>query len=527
LVANWELRRCFWSSYRLLSDISCFEERGQAGQEGTGVSRIRLNNFPSLGSTEISSVEVGSADAQNFIAIDLTNLVRDWLDGAFDNNGIALVQDGSISVLFNSKENTASSHEARLDITLRSLGEYVGASGPTGATGPIGPTGPTGDTGATGPTGATGNTGATGATGAQGPTGPTGATGETGATGATGAVGPTGPTGATGATGITFEGIWADATSYQVNDIVTYNGETWIALFDHASNTNDFPGGVADCGSGSENCWSKLAALGATGPTGPTGANGNDGATGATGAQGPTGPTGATGDTGATGPTGPTGAQGDTGATGAQGTQGATGATGPTGATGSTGPTGPSVFKGVWSSGTNYNQGDMVLRSASPKGPFFSLSSSNTANDPALTPGSWAFCCGTLSLSGNSNGTNVVPGSSNSGTCPSGTCLYGNINGSANMSSTSTNNEITGVVGALSNLTFTLTSSVTGGSVTITVMKNEAATTLTCTISSGTTCSDTTSSESFVATDRINISTKRASSTSPSSNTGSWTVNLN
>jgi hypothetical protein len=42
-VANWELRRCFWSSYRLLSDISCFEERGQAGQEGTGVSRIRLS----------------------------------------------------------------------------------------------------------------------------------------------------------------------------------------------------------------------------------------------------------------------------------------------------------------------------------------------------------------------------------------------------------------------------------------------------------------------------------------------------
>src|SRR2546427_3686304 len=32
---------------------------------------------------------------------------------------------------------------------------------------------------------------------------------------------------------------WTDTASYQINDVVTYNGETWIAVFDHASNNGD------------------------------------------------------------------------------------------------------------------------------------------------------------------------------------------------------------------------------------------------------------------------------------------------
>jgi hypothetical protein len=139
---------------------------------------LSANTIPSLGATEVPLVPVTSANVNDFVAIDLTALVQDWLDGVLDNNGVALVTDGAINARFATKEDLRTSHEASLEITLTRLG---GATGPTGADGP---TGPTGDTGAAG---ATGSAGATGPTGAAGATGPTGDTGTTGATGATGA----------------------------------------------------------------------------------------------------------------------------------------------------------------------------------------------------------------------------------------------------------------------------------------------------------------------------------------------------
>jgi hypothetical protein len=169
-----------------------------------------------------------------------------------------------VSVAFDSKESTSTSHPATLSILLSSSGPAgpTGATGATGATG-VGVAGPTGATGATG-VGVAGPTGATGATGAGVP-GPTGAVGATGATGV-GVAGPTGAVGATGATGV----------------------------------------GVAG----------PTGAVGATGAAGvgvagPTGATGVLGARGATGPTGPTGPTGANstvaGPAGPTGPSGPTG----------------------------------------------------------------------------------------------------------------------------------------------------------------------------------------------------------------------------
>src|SRR5205807_9979168 len=105
-----------------------------------------------------------------------------------------------------------------------------------------------------------------------------------------GTTGATGATGATGPTGITFEGMWTDTASYEKNDVVTYNGETWIAVFDHASNNGNAPATNTGCGTGSaQSCWSKLAAIGATGATGATGSTGSTGTTGATGATGTTG----------------------------------------------------------------------------------------------------------------------------------------------------------------------------------------------------------------------------------------------
>jgi hypothetical protein len=313
------------------------------------------NPAPALGSVEVTGISVAPDDANQFITIDLTELVKDWIDGAVPNYGIALVSDGVLDVQFDAKESEATSHHAQLEILTAADSGVAGPQGPTGpagatgATGVAGPAGNNGTNGATGPTGSTGATGAAGATGANGATGATGPAGANGTNGTNGTVGATGPTGPIGPTGITFEGTWSDGTGYQANDLVTYNGEVWIAAFDHTGNANNFPGGTADCGNGSQDCWSKLVAMGATGPTGPTGAtgaNGANGTNGTNGTDGATGPTGPAGSTGATGAAGATGAQGVTGSTGpagtngTNGTDGATGPTGPAGPTGATGATG-------------------------------------------------------------------------------------------------------------------------------------------------------------------------------------------
>jgi hypothetical protein len=90
------------------------------------------------------------------------------------------------------------------------------------------------------------------------------------------------------------------------------------------------------------------------------------------GSIGVTGPTGPTGPTGGTGPTGPTGL------TGGPGVAGPTGGTGATGATGATGP--PVTFKGTWSNLTTYATGDAVFFNGSS---YISLSGGNTGNTPS------------------------------------------------------------------------------------------------------------------------------------------------
>jgi len=222
---------------------------------------INANNAPGFSPALVDPPlqTVSAAGTFNeYIVIDVTSMVKDWLNGTVANNGFGLTPQGTVDIEFDSKEKTATSHDPRLEVTLVSFGP----AGPTGDTGPTGPTGETGPTGPTGETGPTGPTGEIGGTGPTGETGPTGPTGETGPTGPTGETGPTGPTGETGPTGPT--------------------GET--------------------------------GPTGPTGEMGPTGPTGQAGATGETGAIGPTGPTGSMGLPGGTGPTGPTGSTGLLGA---------------------------------------------------------------------------------------------------------------------------------------------------------------------------------------------------------------------
>jgi len=137
------------------------------------------------------------------------------------------------------------------------------------------------------------------------------------------------------AVGFTPIGNWSSGATYDINDVVTYEGISYVSI--QSNNINNTPA------LGGTEYWLQLTSPGATGPvgaTGVTGATGSTGPIGPTGATGSTGPVGATGLIGATGSTGPTGPTGATGSTGPIGLTGATGI-GATGATGVLGPAAP------------------------------------------------------------------------------------------------------------------------------------------------------------------------------------------
>ena len=164
-----------------------------------------------------------------------------------------------------------------------------GPTGATGANGAAGPTGANGAAGAIGPTGPQGNVGPAGATGSQGQSGSPGATGSIGATGAQGIQGIAGPTGAMGPTGaqgsqgpkgdaggagqgFSFEGPWSPSTLYSVDDVVTFNGSSYISLIDNNAGNQPDDGHRAH-----GDAWAILASKGDTGNTGATGAQGPQG----------------------------------------------------------------------------------------------------------------------------------------------------------------------------------------------------------------------------------------------------------
>ena len=124
--------------------------------------------------------------------------------------------------------------------------------------------------------------GATRASRDAGPPGSAGIAGTTGATGPAGApgvAGPQGPAGAPGSVGVTYRGTWVGGTAYLVNDVVAFNGATYLAATTSLGSEPDV----------SPTQWAVLAVNGAVGATGPSGAAGTVSigtvATGAAGSQ--------------------------------------------------------------------------------------------------------------------------------------------------------------------------------------------------------------------------------------------------
>lgn len=157
-------------------------------------------------------------------------------------------------------------------------GEFLDQWNIQGPVGPIGPVGPGGPIGAKG------------APGAQGPVGPIGPTGPVGPAGAAG------PTGANG-TGFNFRNAFDPSAIYAVNDVVTYNGSTYLATDPSQGAGNATP----DVNTGA---WRLMASAGAPGPAGATGAQGPMGLQGFPGPQGPEGTSGPSGPQGPQGPAG-------------------------------------------------------------------------------------------------------------------------------------------------------------------------------------------------------------------------------
>jgi hypothetical protein len=96
-------------------------------------------------------VSVGRS--RSYVAVDVTEMVAAWLDGA-GNHGLLLgAETAGTSVIFDTKESTGTSHPAMLELSWEGP---VGPAGPAGPVGPVGPAGPEGPGGPKGPAGVSG-----------------------------------------------------------------------------------------------------------------------------------------------------------------------------------------------------------------------------------------------------------------------------------------------------------------------------------------------------------------------------------
>lgn len=209
-----------------------------------------------------------------------------------------------------------------------------------------------------------GITGPPGPAGLQGPEGPPG---PVGAAGPEGPVGPPGPQGPAGLQGPTWQGVWSTSKTYSVNDVVQFNGGSYISI--RENNFNYRP----DWSTG---YWSVVA---------QPGENGEQGSVGPTGSIGPQGPVGPQG------PAGPAGPQGTTGLRGL-------------------------TWQGTWSSATTYALNDAILFNGTS---YISIQASNLNNQPDVSPTFWnVLASGIQAYTAashqwiNSIGSNGVPSSS-------------------------------------------------------------------------------------------------------------------
>ncbi|MGA2001674.1 MAG: hypothetical protein ABSG52_16955, partial [Terriglobales bacterium] len=390
----------------------------------------------------------------------------------------------------------------------------AGATGATGSTGPQGPQGVQGDLGPQGPQGSTGATGPQGATGSQGPQGVTGATGSQGPIGVTGDTGPQGPQGLAGATGgavsisYTFSTTTTDADPGNGKlrlDNATQNSATviranlqdsnaadWTSVLNgFADSTNTVKGQIRLVKSSDPTKWLLFNVSALAQPAGYRNVTvaeiGGSGADPFVDGDVISLYFDRAGDAGTAGAAGPTGPQGPQGVQGAQGPQGATGAQGPAG---SAAPV-YALSNGSYSGSAPANTGT-YSSGATPANPTYTGTTTTSASFPA------GPVVGYNSLSA---GNCTVLGTATSpGTCDTTVTTAGWVQ----------------------NFTLTFgTAPVTGSAFTVTLMKNGAATAITCASTTATTCTDATHSVALAVGDVIAVQINRTAGAAWTSTTAS------
>jgi len=99
---------------------------------------ITASVSPALGTTIASSVPLTTAQAHDYILIDVTTAVQAWLNNSLPNDGLALVANSPLSATFDSKENTTQSHAPELDIVFAGSGGTGTITGVTAGAGLVG-----------------------------------------------------------------------------------------------------------------------------------------------------------------------------------------------------------------------------------------------------------------------------------------------------------------------------------------------------------------------------------------------------
>jgi trimeric autotransporter adhesin len=88
-------------------------------------STITSNTAPVIGSAIASNVPIAANGANEYVLVDISPAVYEWLNGSQPNYGVALIANGGFNASFDSKENTTTSHAPELDIVLASGGGTI------------------------------------------------------------------------------------------------------------------------------------------------------------------------------------------------------------------------------------------------------------------------------------------------------------------------------------------------------------------------------------------------------------------
>lgn len=168
------------------------------------------------------------------------------------------------------------------------------------------------------------------------------------------------------------------------------------------------------------------------------------------------------------------------------------------------------TWKGVWSDATVYELGDIVQFGGSS---YISLTDGNIGNSPATSPASWGLLAqrGDTGATGNQGPAGPPGANGTSGSAIGGNYATNNNDYLLPWGATTSGAEDNAIVplpsGTARKLVVNLTAAPgAGGSATITIRKNRANTSLTCTVSgTDTTCSDTVNSVTFSDGDLLSI----------------------